>query len=123
MTPELTCPFGAECEEIKDNQLRRCRLYINVRGMDSQTGEHVDRWDCALVWNVSVMIENTQVSRGTTQALESFRNEMQRGQAAFNNILAEALGERKVFKGTPAGSAALINGESETVEIERKALK
>ncbi len=96
MEPILTCPLGHECETIRDNKLYRCRWYINVKGKDPQSEEIIDRWDCAVVWQVVVTVENTQNIRGMTTATESFRNEFIKGQNAFLQLLYEAKEERKI---------------------------
>lgn len=89
-----TCPLGNECETVKAGKIHRCRWYMNVRGKDPQSEDIIDRWDCALVWQVVAAIENTQNVRGMTAATESFRNEMVNGQQQFNSLLATAMTQR-----------------------------
>lgn len=54
----------------------KCPLYIQVRGMDMNTGKDVDHWACALAWVPALLIENSGMQRQTGAAVESFRNEM-----------------------------------------------
>jgi hypothetical protein len=83
----ITCPLGSECEEIKDNKSYRCRWYIALKGKDPQDAQIVDKWGCAIEFMPMLQIEVAQTNRGQTQALESFRNEMIKGQNMFNSIV------------------------------------
>jgi hypothetical protein len=77
---KVICPLmGCECVEdgaIKDNELVKCRFWVNVIGQNPQTGETVNNWDCSFAWMPVLMIENSKVNRETGSAIESFRNEM-----------------------------------------------
>lgn len=86
MEIEDFCPLGCECEEIKNNKMRRCRWYVKLVGKDPQSKKEYDDWRCALVWNVITNIEISQTNRGQTQALESFRNETIKRQDTFASI-------------------------------------
>jgi hypothetical protein len=99
MDIKLTCPLGAECETIKDNQVCRCRWYVALRGKNPMSEEMIDDWQCALFWLPVLLVENAQTNRGQTQALESFRNEMVKGQAVFNGLVVGSIGERKLSNG------------------------
>lgn len=73
------CPLGAKCEEVKTDQdgkqvLYRCPWYIKLRGKDPQSEKEIDEWSCAIAWTPILLIENTQMSRQTGAAVESFRN-------------------------------------------------
>ncbi len=86
------CPLGAKCEEVKTVEgrqvLYRCPWYKQLRGKHPQTGEPVDEWDCAIAWLPMLMIENTKEAIETTASLNSFRNEMVRGQQAVLRMAA-----------------------------------
>lgn len=86
----ITCPLGSKCEDIKDNKLHRCAWYQCLQGQHPTTGEHIDEWKCALVWQNILAVENSMVTRSMTAATESLRNEMVNGQQAFNNIMLTA---------------------------------
>lgn len=94
MDIKIICPLGSQCEEIKDNQIHRCRWYIALRGKCPQSEELIDKWGCAIEWLPTLLIENAQTNRGQTQSLESFRNEMVNGQNVFNGILQVAVKKR-----------------------------
>ena len=54
----------------------QCAWITQIRGMDPQTGEDVDEWDCAIKWLPFLMIENTKKIIESGAAVESFRNEV-----------------------------------------------
>jgi hypothetical protein len=65
------CPFiKKDCIEFK------CKFFQKIQGNDPQTGNSVDEYDCAILWNNILLIENSQQQRQTGAAVESFRNEM-----------------------------------------------
>lgn len=85
--------MGCECIEdgsIKDNELVRCRFWINVQGTNPQTGEVVNHYDCSMAWMPVLMIENSKVNRETGAAVESFRNEMVKSNDINTQVLLEA---------------------------------
>lgn len=98
MEIKMTCPLGAECEEIKDNQIRRCRWYVCLKGKDPQSEKEIDEWGCSMAWLPVLLIENAQTNRGQTQALESFRNEMVKGQNDFNSIMLSIADRKRLNK-------------------------
>ena len=86
----FTCPLGSECEEIKDNKIHRCMWYTKVVGYDSNTGETVDDWSCAISWMPTHQLEMSATNRGQSQAIESFRNETVKGQKEFNKLIKQS---------------------------------
>lgn len=74
------CPLGAKCEEAKTEDgksvVYRCPWYVQVRGVDTNTGAEVDNWQCAIAWMPTLMINTANESRKGVAATESFRNEM-----------------------------------------------
>jgi|TARA_S200002703_G_scaffold71818_1_gene62262 hypothetical protein len=71
--------------EIKDNcplnnfkpcKKFDCNWFIQVRGTNPQTGKEQDEYGCAISYLPLLMIENSQQTRQTGSAIESFRNEM-----------------------------------------------
>lgn len=69
----LTCPLH---KQPMEKVCHKCPLWMNVRGLNPQTGDPVDQWNCSLAWLPMLLIENAQQSRQTGAAVESFRNEM-----------------------------------------------
>ena len=74
------CPLGAKCEEPKaeggKTVLHRCPWYVQVRGVDVNTGQETGTWGCAIAWMPALMINTANESRKGVAATESFRNEM-----------------------------------------------
>lgn len=67
------CPFWrGPCKQ------QECRLYVQLRGMNPNTGEDIDRWGCTFEFLPFLLIENSQQQRQTGAAVESFRNEVVR---------------------------------------------
>jgi len=73
---EHVCPLGSECETVKDNVIQRCAWYTKLAGIDPNTGKELEDWGCAMSWLPTLLIEGAAQSRGTSVAVESFRNEM-----------------------------------------------
>ena len=72
----LSCPLGHKCQEVKDGAIHQCTWFIKVAGTNPNTGESVDEHGCSMHWLPVLLIENAQTNRGTSAAIESFRNEM-----------------------------------------------
>jgi len=89
MEPEITCPLGSKCEEIKDNKQYRCAWFTRIAGT-LPDGTATDEWACAISWLPVLTLEMSKTNRGQTAALESFRNETVTGQQQFNQIMATA---------------------------------
>ena len=68
-----------------------CAWFTQVRGMNPQTGEQIDEWDCAVKWVPMMLIENTQMQRQTGAAIESFRNESVKVSLQAQEIYKEEL--------------------------------
>ena len=64
-----------------------CQFYANVLGTNPQTGQEVNSWACVAVHIPMLLIENSQQQRSTGAAVESFRNEMVRGNGALGALL------------------------------------
>ncbi len=89
----LFCPKGNKaCEYVKRGKLYRCHWYQNIVGVDPQTGERFDRFDCAVCWSNIIKIEQTQINRGQAAATESLRNHVVEGQ---NELIQIALQEQE----------------------------
>lgn len=84
-----TCPLGHTCEKAVDGKVERCRWFVRVQGMDPQTGQSVDKDDCAITWLPILTIEMSRTNRGQTAALESFRNEMVKDNQTLQRAIAE----------------------------------
>ena len=78
-----------KCPRFKKKCLQHgCTHFIALRGADPQTGQPIDEWGCADVWQVVAQLEGNKEMRQTAAAIESFRNEMVRGQQAVLQMAA-----------------------------------
>ena len=65
---------------------------MQIRGTNPNSGEPVDEWGCSMAWLPMLMIENSQQQRGTSAAVESFRNEMVKNNEVSQRVLLAAAG-------------------------------
>ena len=80
---------GTFCPLIKDECVQfKCMFWTQLRGKHPQTGAPLDEWDCAIRWLPILMIENTKEAIGVSASIDSFRNEMVRGQHAVLRMAA-----------------------------------
>ena len=90
------CPlWKSACKE------HGCRWYIQVQGNNPNTGEQINRWDCAISWLPVLLIENSQQQRQTGAAVESFRNEMVVANAQTRDALVGSLANQFLLAGNP----------------------
>jgi hypothetical protein len=108
MDIKATCPLGSECEVAKDGYIERCKWYTEVQMINSQTGEKVERWDCAIVWAPILQMEVAQKISFVGDMAVNVRNEIHdhskisslnasRVAGAIEN--AEKAGSKKVISG------------------------
>ena len=85
--PKNNCPLDGfnPCRKLD------CAWFMNVRGVNPNTGADVDEWGCAIAWMPMLLIENSQQQRGTGAAVESFRNEMVRANESSQQILQSVI--------------------------------
>jgi len=84
---ELSCPLGHKCEEIKGDRISRCAWFTKLAGQNPTTGEQIDEQGCAMSWLPILLVENAKTNRGTSAAVESFRNEMVKANMALPLML------------------------------------
>lgn len=90
--PKVKCPatcFARSCREIIAEC--ECPKFVAIRGKDPQTGADVDRHGCVDSFLPLLLIEVANVSRQTSAAVESFRNEVAKADAASQARQREAL--------------------------------
>lgn len=69
--PKNICPLYRDaCKELE------CAWFIQLRGVNPNTGVDVDEWGCAIAWLPILLIEGAKETRQTGSAIESFRNEI-----------------------------------------------
>jgi hypothetical protein len=92
----LTCPLGHKCEEAREGKIYRCAWFITLAGTNPTTGENIDEHGCSMHWLPVLLVENAKVSRGTSAAVESFRNEMVKSNEMTTGILLAASGVKMI---------------------------
>lgn len=71
-----------------------CPWFTRIMGKNPQSEEMVDNWHCAIAVLPMLLVENAQVSRGTTVALEGLRNGVISGVAqAVHRRMIDANGD------------------------------
>ena len=79
---------GHYCPLLKRDCIEnKCEWYTQVRGVNPNTGQEVDQWQCAVILLPILMIENSAQQRSTSAAVESFRNESVKRSDAANMLL------------------------------------
>lgn len=68
-----------------------CNWMTLVRGMNPNTGEQVDDWECAVKWIPTLIIEAAQQSRQAGAAVESFRNEVVKANEENKELYIQAM--------------------------------
>jgi len=84
----------ANCPLDNFNPCRQleCAWFIKIAGTNPNTGREVEDWGCSMAWMPMLMIENSQQQRGTSAAVESFRNEMVKNNEVGQRVLLATAG-------------------------------
>lgn len=81
-----TCPFlNKDCSTV----CHKCPLWVRIQGKNPQSEEMMDVWRCSFALLPMMMVENAQMQRQTTAAVETFRNGMISGVIGAVNAAAE----------------------------------
>jgi hypothetical protein len=85
--PKTNCPLNQfnPCKELE------CAWFTKLVGKNPQTGSDIDEWGCAVSWLPVLLVENSQQQRQTGAAVESFRNEMVKGNEMSQRIWMASL--------------------------------
>jgi hypothetical protein len=88
-----TLKNGSFCPLIKKDCVGlTCAWYTRVQGTDTNTGNQVDNYECAISWLPMLLIENSGQQRSTGAAVESFRNEMVKANEHSQQLLLATAG-------------------------------
>jgi hypothetical protein len=71
----MVCPFHREAMSLV---CAKCPLWVQIRGRHPQTGDEMDRYECAIALMPVLQIEVASQVRQGAAATESFRNEVVR---------------------------------------------
>jgi len=81
--------MGNFCPLLKKSCIEhQCKFYVHLLGNDPQTGKGIDKFDCAMAFIPVLLIEGAQQTRQAGAAIESFRNEMVKGNAQTQRLLS-----------------------------------
>jgi hypothetical protein len=84
---------GNFCPLIKKDCVGlQCAWMTRVQGVDTNTGNQVDEYQCAVAWMPMLLVENSGQQRQTGAAVESFRNEMVRANETSQKVLLASIG-------------------------------
>lgn len=88
--PKSNCPLNnfEPCKQLE------CAWFIQLRGMNPNSGKEVDEWGCAMAWMPILTIENSQQQRQTGAAVESFRNEMVKANEMNSRVLISTIQQK-----------------------------
>jgi hypothetical protein len=75
----------------------KCAWYMHVRGMNPNTGEDVDHWNCAVGWLPMLTIENSQQQRQTNATIDAFRNEVHSSNEKNIQLYMEGLQNQNIL--------------------------
>ena len=79
------CPLNnfEPCKQME------CSWFIQIRGTDPNTGQgqEIDDWGCSMAWMPKLLIDNAMMSAQTGAAVESFRNEMVKGNELNHKLI------------------------------------
>lgn len=68
---------GSFCPLIQgDCKGNECMWSLKVQGSDPQTGDPINKWDCAIAWMPVFQMETSKEVRQGAAATESLRNEI-----------------------------------------------
>ena len=82
---------GSFCPLIKKDCVGlTCAWFTRVQGVDMNTGNQVDNYECAISWLPMLLIENSGQQRQTGAAVESFRNEMVKANEVNTQLILAA---------------------------------
>lgn len=89
------CPLIKEpCREL------HCNFFVHMRGLNPNTGEEMDDYRCTFAWLPLLLLEGASQTRQAGAAIESFRNEVVKGQrdAALGIAHARSAPEPKLIE-------------------------
>lgn len=88
----MQVPTGTYCPLLKRDCIQwKCAWFTKLAGLERNTGKEIEEWFCAITTLPLLLVENAQMSRETGAAVESFRNEMKKDNAANLQLQAVAL--------------------------------
>jgi hypothetical protein len=103
---------GNYCPLLKKDCIEnKCAWYQQIRGINPNTGESVDEWQCAINLLPLLLIENSKQQRSTAAAVESFRNESVVQNNTLTQVLAHAINQQAALSAVQETDVRLLNGD------------
>lgn len=94
---KMTCPLGHECEKMEDgNVIERCRWFKELPVKNIHTGESSVERDCTIVHQQKLLFDLVGHMAGNQAAVESFRNEMIKGENIVMKLIAAASQHKRI---------------------------
>lgn len=83
---------GTYCPLLKKDCIGfKCVWLTKLRGTNPNTGQEIDEYGCAIAWLPVLLVENSLQQRQTGAAVESFRNEMVRGNQQIGQMIVQGI--------------------------------
>lgn len=103
---KVKCPYTGFSKTCFEGVVEHsCPKWVKLVGKDPQSTALVDKYDCADAWVPLLLVENSQMSRSTTAAIEKFRNETVKAATTAEETKRDAL---KLLSGGNAGQLKVI---------------
>jgi hypothetical protein len=82
--PGLECPLK---HKDVSKVCHKCAWYTRITGMNPQTGEHMDKWDCAIAQLVFVGLDTAKATYESGAVTQELRNDMHGERVAQTRLL------------------------------------
>ena len=100
---------GHFCPLLKKDCIEnKCEWYCQVRGVNPNTGEPVDEWQCAINLLPVLLIENSKQQRSTSVAVESFRNESVKQNNTLAQVLVQAVNQQVLLSAVEEANVKIL---------------
>jgi len=96
MEVSIVCPLGAECETSTNGGIKRCAWYVDIEGLDSNTGDKIKDSRCAMAWMPLLQIETTSKTIGVNEAICSAKEENIKRQDIALNLELQRFKQSKI---------------------------
>jgi hypothetical protein len=89
----MICPLH---QKDASEVCHKCPWWTRVVGKNPQSEEMIDDWRCAVALLPMLLVENAQMQRHTTAAMETFRNGMISGVIEAVGTAAQSAAQRRL---------------------------
>lgn len=105
---------GHFCPLIKKDCIEnKCVWFTQIRGINPNTGEPIDEWQCAVNFLPFLIIENAQRQLSTASAIESFRNETVKQNDTLNELIVHSINQQIRFSSVQEAEVRLLSETNE----------